>query len=112
MRRRTRPARRRSLSQPCAYPESKGLRARNPRVSGVTAMSELERSAELIERMLADPALRRRFLADPAAVLGEAGLGHLAFGLPERDRAFMTLELRESRSSLAGVMVAAAAEAV
>ncbi|HET9105006.1 MAG TPA: NlpC/P60 family protein [Solirubrobacteraceae bacterium] len=73
---------------------------------------EIDRSAALIERLLAEPELRRRFLADPAAVLGEHGLSEMAADLGHRRPALMTLELRESRSSLAGVMVAAAAEAV
>lgn len=73
---------------------------------------ELTRSAELIERLLGDPQLRRRFRADPGAVLTESGLPGLATGLGHGPKALMTLELRESRSSLAGVMVAAAAEAV
>lgn len=73
---------------------------------------ELRRSAALIERLLADPGLRRRFRTDPAAVLVEHGLPELAGDLGPGDSALMTLELRESRSSLAGVMVAAAAEGV
>jgi NlpC/P60 family len=73
---------------------------------------EHERSAELIERLLGEPELRRRFRTDPAAVLIETGLPELAAGLGHGERALMTLEMRESRSSLAGVMVAAAAEAV
>lgn len=73
---------------------------------------ELERSAQLIERLLGDTELRRRFRAEPASVLKEHGLLELAAGLPTGRRALMTLELRESRSSLAGVMVAAAAEGV
>ena len=73
---------------------------------------ELTRSAELIERLLADPELRRRFRTDPGSVLAEAGLPGLGTGLGHGPKALMTLELRESRSSLAGVMVAAAAEAV
>ena len=73
---------------------------------------ELERSVELLERLLGDPQLRRRFRVDAAAVLTEAGLPELAAGLGHGGRALMTLEMRESRSSLAGVMVAAAAEGV
>ena len=73
---------------------------------------EIERSADLIEHLLGDPELRRRFRADPASVLREHGLLELAEGLGRGRRALMTLELRESRSSLAGVMVAAAAEGV
>jgi cell wall-associated NlpC family hydrolase len=73
---------------------------------------ELQRGAALIERMLGDPDLRRRFREDPAAILRQHGLGELATGLGRGRKALMTLELRESRSSLAGVMVAAAAEGV
>ena len=77
-----------------------------------TPAEELERSAALIERLLGDPELRRRFRTDPGTVLGEHGLGELGSGLGRGKRALMTLELRESRSSLAGAMVAAAAEGV
>jgi NlpC/P60 family len=73
---------------------------------------ELARSVELLERLLGDPELRRRFRRDAASVLVEAGLPELAAGLGHGGRALMTLEMRESRSSLAGVMVAAAAEGV
>jgi hypothetical protein len=73
---------------------------------------ELERSVELLERLLGDSQLRRRFRTDAAAVLTDAGLPELAAGLGHGGRALMTLEMRESRSSLAGVMVAAAAEGV
>ncbi len=73
---------------------------------------EVERSAELIERLLGDPDLRRRFRTDPAEVLGQHGLCGMATGLGQGRRALLTLELRESRSSLAGAMVAAAAEGV
>lgn len=73
---------------------------------------QAERSVALIERLLEDPGLRRRFRADPAAVLSEHGLGELAPELGAGKRALMTLEMRESRSSLAGVMMAAAAEGV
>ncbi|HEX3688744.1 MAG TPA: NlpC/P60 family protein [Solirubrobacteraceae bacterium] len=73
---------------------------------------ELDRSVELLERLLGDPQLRRRFRNDAAGVLSEAGLPELAAGIGRGGRALMTLEMRESRSSLAGVMVAAAAEGV
>jgi cell wall-associated NlpC family hydrolase len=73
---------------------------------------ELRASTALIEQLLGDPALRASFRADPAAVLRGHGLGELAEGLPAGERALVTLELRESRSSLAGVIVAAAAEGV
>jgi hypothetical protein len=73
---------------------------------------DVERSVELLEQLLGDPQLRRRFRTDAATVLTEAGLPELAAGLGHGGRALMTLEMRESRSSLAGVMVAAAAEGV
>jgi hypothetical protein len=73
---------------------------------------EVQLSVELLERLLGDPQLRRRFRNDAAGVLTEAGLPELAAGLGHGGRALMTLEMRESRSSLAGVMVAAAAESV
>src|ERR1700743_3127820 len=69
---------------------------------------ELERSVELLERLLGDPQLRRRSRNDAATVLTEAGLPELAAGLGRGGRALMTLEMRESRSSLAGVMVGGA----
>src|SRR5579859_1614587 len=75
-------------------------------------MPDLEaRSAQLIERLLADGALRARFRADPATVLREYGLEDLAGESPP-GAALRTLELRQSRSSLAGAMFAAAAEGV
>jgi cell wall-associated NlpC family hydrolase len=73
---------------------------------------EVDRSAELIEQLLGDPQLRASFRADPGSVLRDHGLAEMADGLPADRRAMLTLELRESRSSLAGVIVAAAAESV
>jgi NlpC/P60 family len=73
---------------------------------------QIERSAALIERLLGDPELRRRFRADAAGVLREHGLVELAGDLGAGRQALLTLEMRESRSSLAGAMVAAAAEGV
>jgi NlpC/P60 family len=73
---------------------------------------QIERSAALIERLLRDPELRRRFRADPGAVLDDHGLPELGGQMRNGGRALLTLESRESRSSLAGVMVAAAAEGV
>ncbi len=63
---------------------------------------EIERSAALIERLLGEPELRRRFRADAAGVLREHGLDQLARGLGPGRQALLTLEMRESRSSLAG----------
>ena len=66
-------------------------------------------AARLIERVLSDPAFRARYRRDPAAAAREAGLepSDEAAGNP-----LETLELRESKSSLAGAMLAAAVEGV
>src|SRR4051812_31777134 len=77
------------------------------------AAPEAEVAAKLIERLLADPAFRARFRRDPAGACREAGLDRLAeemaFGA---GKAMHTLDIRESRSSLAGVMMAAAREGI
>src|SRR4051812_31054805 len=74
---------------------------------------ERDPSALLIERLLGDAGFRDRFRGDPVAAFREAGIE----GPPEElsrtaTRAMETLEIRESRSSLAGVMVAGAVEAL
>ena len=73
--------------------------------------SESVRVGRLIERLLVDPVFRAEFRVDPVGVcvgLGLEGLGaELGSG-----KAMHTLELRESRSSLAGVVMAVAAEGV
>jgi hypothetical protein len=75
------------------------------------AATDADAAARVIERLLADPAFRADFRRDPAAACREAGLDELAeemaFGA---GKAMQTLEIRESRSSLAGVMMAAALE--
>jgi cell wall-associated NlpC family hydrolase len=68
----------------------------------------VERSVVLIEALLTDSALRERYRADPGRVLSEHGLTSLS----DQQRALLTLELRESRSSLAGAGFAAAADAL
>src|SRR4051812_10609420 len=71
--------------------------------------SEADVAAKLIERLLVDPAFRARFRRDPAAACREAGLDELAQEMQlGAGKAMMTLDLRESKSSLAGVMMAAA----
>ena len=75
---------------------------------------EADLAAQLIERLLADPAFRARFRRDPAGACREAGPGRAS---PRRCRvgggkAMTTLDMRESKSSLAGVMMAAAMEGV
>jgi len=75
------------------------------------ARRESEDAARLLERLLADRTLRERFRRDPAGVSREAGLEHVAEELRARDgKALDTLDGRESRSSLAGVLMAAALE--
>ena len=66
---------------------------------------------KLIERLLADPAFRDRFRRNPARACREAGLESLAEEMQlGAGKAMHTLDIRESRSSLAGVMMAAAME--
>src|SRR6059058_3331388 len=77
------------------------------------ATSEAEVAAKLIERLLTDPAFRAAFRRDPAAACREAGLENLAEEMSlGGGKAMHTLDLRESKSSLAGVMMAAAMEGV
>ena len=68
-----------------------------------------DHAARLLERLLTDAELRARFRRDPAAVAREAHLDELG-GDFATGSAMETLEPRESRSSLAGVMMAAAVE--
>src|SRR3954471_10730032 len=76
---------------------------------GITKGVVDDRAARLLERLLTDAELRARFRRDPAAVAREADLDELA-GDFSSGSAMETLEPRESRSSLAGVMMAAAVE--
>jgi hypothetical protein len=74
---------------------------------------ERDPSALLIERLLGDASFRERFKSDPVTAFREAGVD----GPPEdlartAGKAMETLEIRESRSSLAGVMMAGAIEAL
>jgi len=73
--------------------------------------TEADIAAQLIERLLADPAFRAKFRRNPAVACREAGLHDLADEMSlAAGGAMHTLEMRESRSSLAGVMMAAAME--
>ena len=74
--------------------------------------AELERAAGLIERLLVDALFRVEFRRDPVAACQALELPELADELAGMGKALYTLELRESRSSLAGVVLAAAAEGV
>src|SRR5580693_3796412 len=72
----------------------------------------------LIERLLVDPVFRAEFRRDPVGACVVAGLAGVVGGLPVLGgelgagvgSGMETLELRESRSSLAGVVMAAAVE--
>jgi hypothetical protein len=64
----------------------------------------------LLERLLSDPDFRTRFRSDPEAAAREAGL-ELGDGLGSNGgNAMQTLDFRESKSSFAGALMAAAAE--
>jgi hypothetical protein len=75
-----------------------------------SADPEAAQIGKLIERLLLDPVLRARFRQDPAEVCRAEGFDELAKELAPGGDATHTLELRESRSSLAGVVMAVAAE--
>lgn len=71
----------------------------------------------LIERLVSDPAFRAALRADPAGAVQSAGLEDVDPALLEELRTLGAsgleeLEVRESRSSLAGALVAAALEGV
>jgi hypothetical protein len=67
-------------------------------------------AGQLIERLLVDPEFRAEFRRDPAAACVTAGLPDLAAELAGSGGAMDTLVVRESRSSLAGVVMAVAVE--
>jgi cell wall-associated NlpC family hydrolase len=71
---------------------------------------DVDRAAELLEHLLLDAALRERFRREPGAVCAEYGLHDAAADLGGGRHALETLELRESRSSFAGALMAAASE--
>src|SRR4051812_17789916 len=75
------------------------------------AATESDLAAKLLERLLTDPAFRAQFRRDPAGACRAAGLDGLAQEMSVGGgKAMHTLDLRESKSSLAGVMMAAAME--
>src|SRR4051794_32143504 len=78
----------------------------------MAATDATERAARLLERLLTDPAFRAEFRREPVRACEEAGLPDVAAELSFGAKALYTLELRESRSSLAGVLMAAAVEGV
>jgi hypothetical protein len=73
--------------------------------------AEAEAAARLLERLLTDSAFREQFRRNPVAASREAGLASVAEEMAMRSgKAMETLDGRESRSSLAGVFMAAALE--
>jgi hypothetical protein len=79
----------------------------------VTVSEHEAESERLIERLLGDPVLRARFRSDPVGTARDAGFEGVADEMAAgAGKALETLEVRESRSSLAGVMMAAAVEGV
>jgi len=72
---------------------------------------EEDAAAQLLERLLGDPAYRAAFRADPVAASRAAGLDGVAAEMSAGGgKVMQTLDGRESRSSLAGVLMAAALE--
>ncbi len=74
--------------------------------------SDEARAAELLEKLLTDDEFRASFRHDPASACEQFDLPELAteFGGGSTASMFHTLEIRESRSSLAGAFMAAASE--
>jgi hypothetical protein len=70
-----------------------------------------DRDTRILARLLEDPVFRARFRRDPAGATRDAGLGHLTDELELGDP-METLGPRESRSSLAGVLLAGAFEGI
>jgi cell wall-associated NlpC family hydrolase len=76
----------------------------------VTA-AEADAAARLLERLLTDSAFREHFRRNPVVASREAGLAGVAEEMAmSAGKALDTLDGRESRSSLAGVFMAAAVE--
>src|SRR5258708_15176101 len=74
---------------------------------------DVELVGKLIERLMTDPQLRADFRRNPAQACLDAGLPELAAELGGvGGKAMQTMELRESKSSLAGVVMAVAVEGI
>ena len=70
-------------------------------------------AARLLERLLTEPDFRVRFRRDPVTACREAGLDELAEDMAlAAGKAASTLYVRESRSSMAGALIAASMEGV
>ena len=70
-----------------------------------------DQTADLLTRLLVDGEFRAAFRRDPQRVCRELALADLADALPAQ-AGFQTLEIRESRSGLAGVLAALAVEGI
>ena len=77
-----------------------------------SADDDVDLAGRLIERLLVDPEFRAEFRRDPSGACVACGLPGLAVELGGSGKAMHTMELRESRSSLAGVVMAIAAEGI
>ena len=77
-----------------------------------SADEQTEQLTQLIERLVVDPSFRAAFRRDPIEVCQAYGLDELAEEFRSQGNGIHTLELRESKSSLAGVVMAIAAEGV
>ena len=73
------------------------------------APRETDPALKLLRRVLEDPDYRARLRRDPDAALREEGVESENLAA---DKPMETLDIRESRSSLAGAFMAAAAEGV
>jgi hypothetical protein len=69
-------------------------------------------ATRLVERLLRDPAFRRRFRQEPVGSCALLGLEDIALRLHAHPASHQGLEPRELRSSVAGVVLAAAVESV
>ena len=78
----------------------------------MSSAEETEQLTQLIERLVVDPSFRAEFRRDPIEVCQAFGLGELAEEFRGQGKGIQTLELRESKSSLAGVVMAIAAEGI
>src|SRR3954468_23133407 len=82
-------------------------------MTDTSAHGEQQVAAKLIERLLTDPHFRTKFRRNPAGACREAGLDELANEMSlGAGNAMMTLDVRESKRTLAGGMMAAGMEGV
>ncbi len=80
----------------------------------MSSAEETQKASQLIERLLVDAPFRAAFRKDPVGACRDFGLHDLAAELAQGGggKAMHTLEVRESKSSLAGVVMAVAAEGI